>query len=95
MLWEAFKAFGSLSDARVMKDGTGQRSRGFGFVAFRDHAVCLSLFILFPPPPIESLSCLAVSYVSSDVLDLLLVMLLRSITRVDDRYWSIRYFVLL
>jgi hypothetical protein len=28
-------------------------------------------------------------------LDLLLVMLLRSITRVDDRYWSIRYFVLL
>jgi len=35
-LWGAFSAFGSLSDARVMKDTTQNRSRGYGFVAFRD-----------------------------------------------------------
>jgi len=35
-LWEAFKGFGSLSDARIMRDPT-TRSRGYGFVAFREH----------------------------------------------------------
>jgi RNA recognition motif-containing protein len=39
MLWEAFKAFGSLADARVMKEQGSLRSRGYGFVAFRDNAV--------------------------------------------------------
>src|SRR5687768_16230163 len=39
-LWEALQAFGSLSDARVMRDPNGNRSRGYGFVAFRDHSVC-------------------------------------------------------
>eukprot|EP01126_Amoeba_proteus_P023041 TRINITY_DN231_c0_g1_i12.p1 TRINITY_DN231_c0_g1~~TRINITY_DN231_c0_g1_i12.p1 ORF type:complete len:362 (-),score=53.41 TRINITY_DN231_c0_g1_i12:183-1268(-) len=37
-LWEAFKMFDSLSDARVLKDPMHNRSRGYGFVAFRDRA---------------------------------------------------------
>jgi len=43
-LQEAFSAFGSLSDARVMWDQNTGRSRGYGFVAFRskedaDHSI--------------------------------------------------------
>lgn len=38
MLWEAFKSFESLSEARVMIDPAHNRSRGYGFVAFRDRA---------------------------------------------------------
>jgi len=34
-LFKAFSAFGSCSDARVMWDQNTQRSRGYGFVAFR------------------------------------------------------------
>ena len=36
MLADSFSAFASLSDARVMIDSTTGRSRGYGFVAFRD-----------------------------------------------------------
>eukprot|EP00339_Tiarina_fusa_P013961 CAMPEP_0117059360 /NCGR_PEP_ID=MMETSP0472-20121206/41228_1 /TAXON_ID=693140 ORGANISM="Tiarina fusus, Strain LIS" /NCGR_SAMPLE_ID=MMETSP0472 /ASSEMBLY_ACC=CAM_ASM_000603 /LENGTH=413 /DNA_ID=CAMNT_0004777027 /DNA_START=84 /DNA_END=1325 /DNA_ORIENTATION=+ len=35
-LYKAFQAFGSISDARVMWDQTTGRSRGYGFVAFRE-----------------------------------------------------------
>jgi len=35
-LYEAFSAFGSISDARVMWDQNTGRSRGYGFVAFRN-----------------------------------------------------------
>jgi len=34
-LWNAFSAFGTISDARVMFDPALNRSRGYGFVAFR------------------------------------------------------------
>jgi nucleolysin TIA-1/TIAR len=37
-LVKAFKAFGSLSDARVMWDSASGKSRGYGFVAFREKA---------------------------------------------------------
>lgn len=40
LLWEAFKSFETLSEARVMIDPAHNRSRGYGFVAFRDRAVC-------------------------------------------------------
>lgn len=40
LLWDAFKGFESLSEARVMMDPAHNRSRGYGFVAFRDRAVC-------------------------------------------------------
>lgn len=36
MLHKAFGAFGSISDARVMWDQNTGRSRGYGFVSFRD-----------------------------------------------------------
>jgi nucleolysin TIA-1/TIAR len=35
-LSKAFTAFGSLSDARVMWDMNSGKSRGYGFLAFRD-----------------------------------------------------------
>lgn len=35
-LYEAFKPYGSLSDARVMYDKDTGKSRGYGFVSFRD-----------------------------------------------------------
>jgi len=38
MLWDAFKHLESLSDARVMMDPAHGRSRGYGFVGFRDRA---------------------------------------------------------
>jgi len=38
-LWEAFQSFGSISEARVVRDPSGgNRSKGYGFVAFREHA---------------------------------------------------------
>lgn len=37
-LREAFQAFGALTDARVMWDQTTGRSRGYGFVAFKQQA---------------------------------------------------------
>lgn len=36
VLYQAFSAFGSISEARVMWDMKTGRSRGYGFVAFRD-----------------------------------------------------------
>ncbi|KAJ3013243.1 UNVERIFIED_CONTAM: hypothetical protein HDU68_000810, partial [Siphonaria sp. JEL0065] len=36
LLAKAFSAFGNLSDARVMWDPTSGKSRGYGFVAFKD-----------------------------------------------------------
>lgn len=36
VLQKAFQAFGSLSDARVMWDMNTGKSRGYGFLAFRD-----------------------------------------------------------
>ncbi|KLO13956.1 hypothetical protein SCHPADRAFT_920868 [Schizopora paradoxa] len=36
VLQKAFSAFGSLSDARVMWDMNSNKSRGYGFLAFRD-----------------------------------------------------------
>lgn len=36
ILQKAFAAFGSLSDARVMWDMNSGKSRGYGFLAFRD-----------------------------------------------------------
>ncbi|KAJ3134709.1 hypothetical protein HK100_003353 [Physocladia obscura] len=36
LLAKAFSAFGSLSDARVMWDPNSGKSRGYGFVAFKD-----------------------------------------------------------
>ncbi|POY72358.1 hypothetical protein BMF94_4660 [Rhodotorula taiwanensis] len=36
VLQKAFQAFGSLSDARVMWDANTGKSRGYGFLAFRD-----------------------------------------------------------
>ena len=36
VLAQVFTAFGSLSDARVMRDMNSGKSRGYGFVAFRD-----------------------------------------------------------
>ncbi|KWU45887.1 RNA-binding domain-containing protein, partial [Rhodotorula sp. JG-1b] len=36
VLQKAFSAFGSLSDARVMWDANTGKSRGYGFLAFRD-----------------------------------------------------------
>lgn len=36
VLQKAFMAFGSLSDARVMWDMNSGKSRGYGFLAFRD-----------------------------------------------------------
>ncbi|GAA5889250.1 hypothetical protein JCM6882_000687 [Rhodosporidiobolus microsporus] len=36
VLQQAFQAFGSLSDARVMWDMNTSKSRGYGFLAFRD-----------------------------------------------------------
>ncbi|CAG8817607.1 11272_t:CDS:2, partial [Racocetra persica] len=36
VLAKAFSAFGSMSDARVMWDVNSGKSRGYGFVAFRD-----------------------------------------------------------
>lgn len=36
VLQKAFSAFGSLSDARVMWDMNSGKSRGYGFLAFRD-----------------------------------------------------------
>lgn len=44
-LYEAFSAFGSVSDARIMKDLTANRSRGYGFVAFRTEPVCFSFLL--------------------------------------------------
>jgi nucleolysin TIA-1/TIAR len=38
VLMQAFSAFGSVSEARVMWDMKTGRSRGYGFVAFRDRA---------------------------------------------------------
>jgi nucleolysin TIA-1/TIAR len=38
VLLQAFSAFGSVSEARVMWDMKTGRSRGYGFVAFRDRA---------------------------------------------------------
>lgn len=38
VLWQAFSAFGSISEARVMWDMKTGRSRGYGFVAFRERA---------------------------------------------------------
>jgi nucleolysin TIA-1/TIAR len=38
ILLQAFSAFGSVSEARVMWDMKTGRSRGYGFVAFRDRA---------------------------------------------------------
>lgn len=38
VLTQAFSAFGSVSEARVMWDMKTGRSRGYGFVAFRDRA---------------------------------------------------------
>ncbi|KAI8394203.1 uncharacterized protein BYT42DRAFT_609938 [Radiomyces spectabilis] len=38
MLQKAFAGFGTLSDAHVMWDSVSGKSRGFGFVAFRDKA---------------------------------------------------------
>ena len=38
ILTQAFSAFGSVSEARVMWDMKTGRSRGYGFVAFRDRA---------------------------------------------------------
>ena len=47
LLWDAFKKFETLSDARVMMDPVHNRSRGYGFVAFRDLSVCfLSLVMM-------------------------------------------------
>jgi nucleolysin TIA-1/TIAR len=37
VLLQAFSAFGTVSEARVMWDMKTGRSRGYGFVAFRDH----------------------------------------------------------
>jgi len=37
-LYKAFQPFGTISDARVMWDQNTGRSRGYGFVAFRDKA---------------------------------------------------------
>jgi len=37
-LYKAFQPFGSISDARVMWDQSTGRSRGYGFVAFREKA---------------------------------------------------------
>jgi len=34
-LWNAFTVFGTCSDARIMRDPTSNRSKGYGFVAFR------------------------------------------------------------
>jgi len=34
-LFDAFSAFGSISDARIMTDPLSARSRGYGFIAFR------------------------------------------------------------
>jgi len=36
VLGKAFSAFGTLSDARVMWDMNSGKSRGYGFLAFRD-----------------------------------------------------------
>lgn len=36
ILTKAFAAFGSLSDARIMWDMNSGKSRGYGFLAFRD-----------------------------------------------------------
>lgn len=38
VLQKAFQAFGSLSDARCMWDMNSGKSRGYGFLAFRDRA---------------------------------------------------------
>jgi nucleolysin TIA-1/TIAR len=38
ILQRAFSAFGSLSDARIMADAATGKSRGYGFLAFRDRA---------------------------------------------------------
>ena len=38
VLFQAFSAFGTISEARVMWDMKTGRSRGYGFVAFRDRA---------------------------------------------------------
>ncbi|KAI9343585.1 hypothetical protein BDR26DRAFT_858372 [Obelidium mucronatum] len=38
LLAKAFSAFGNLSDARVMWDPTSGKSRGYGFVAFKERA---------------------------------------------------------
>src|SRR6201994_2314999 len=38
VLLQAFSAFGTVSEARVMWDMKTGRSRGYGFVAFRDRA---------------------------------------------------------
>jgi nucleolysin TIA-1/TIAR len=35
VLYEAFKPFGSISEARIMRDQNTNRSKGYGFVAFR------------------------------------------------------------
>ncbi|KAJ3227508.1 hypothetical protein HK099_001659, partial [Clydaea vesicula] len=36
ILWTAFQKFGSLSEARVMWDANSGKSRGYGFVAFKE-----------------------------------------------------------